>query len=54
MMNTNSKDSIKIYNKDRVAQAELVAYIQPLLAEIWFRPTLKSDRVGGFGSTGVR
>jgi dUTPase len=54
MMNTNSKDSIKIYNKDRVAQAELVAYEQPLLAEIQTRPTLKSDRVGGFGSTGVR
>jgi dUTPase len=54
MMNTNSKDSIKIYNKDRVAQAELVAYEQPLLAEIQIRPGLKTDRVGGFGSTGER
>jgi dUTP pyrophosphatase len=54
MMNTNSKDSIKIYNKDRVAQAELVVYEQPLLAEIQIRPGLKTDRVGGFGSTGER
>jgi dUTPase len=53
MMNTNSKDSIKIYNKDRVAQAELVAYFQPILAEIYEKPGLKTDRVGGFGSTGI-
>ena len=54
MINTNVQEPIKIYNRDRIAQGELVKYEQPLLAEIHFRPTLKSDRIGGFGSTGER
>ena len=52
MINT-STDPVRIYNRDRIAQAELVAYHQPFLAEIYEKPGLKTDRVGGFGSTGI-
>lgn len=53
MINTNLQESIKIYNRDRIAQAELVKYEQPILMEAQKKPDQKSDRVGGFGSTGV-
>ena len=52
MVNT-STDPVRIYNRDRIAQAELVKYEQPMLIEIYTEPSLKSDRIGGFGSTGV-
>jgi len=52
VLNTNTQDSIKIYNRDRIAQAELVKYEQCKFAEIYEQPGLKTDRVGGFGSTG--
>ena len=52
MINT-STDPVRIYNRDRIAQAELVKYEQPRLMEIYTEPSLKSDRIGGFGSTGV-
>jgi dUTP pyrophosphatase len=53
MWNTNVNESIKIYNRDRIAQAELVKYEQPMLAMINEKPCQKTDRVGGFGSTGI-
>lgn len=53
MWNTNVNESIKIYNRDRIAQAELVKYDQPQLAEAFDKPNQKSDRTGGFGSTGI-
>jgi len=43
----------KIYDRDRIAQAELVKYDQPQLAEVFNKPNQKSDRTGGFGSTGI-
>lgn len=52
MYNMNSMDSIKIYDGDRIAQAEVVRYEQPELIEIYEQPGQKTDRVGGFGSTG--
>jgi len=52
MINTNLQEPIKIYNKDRIAQAEIVKYEQMRLIEIYNTPDLKSDRIGGFGSTG--
>ena len=52
MYNMNTMESIRIYDRDRIAQAELVQYIQPKLSEIKDKPDQKSDRVGGFGSTG--
>lgn len=54
VLNTNSMDSVKIYNGDRIAQAEVVKYEQVQFAEIYNQPGLKTDRVGGFGSTGIR
>ena len=52
MLNT-SNDHIKIYNRDRIAQAELVKYEQPRFLEIFETITKESNRNGGFGSTGV-
>jgi dUTP pyrophosphatase len=53
MINTNLQEPIKIYNGDRIAQAEVVNYEQVGFMEIYNQPGLKTDRVGGFGSTGV-
>ena len=52
MINTNLQEPIKIYNKDRIAQAEMVQYEQVGFMETYKQPGLKTDRVGGFGSTG--
>ena len=38
---------------ERIAQAELVKVIQPKLNEITTKPEQKTNRTGGFGSTGV-
>jgi dUTP pyrophosphatase len=51
ILNT-STDVIKIYHGDRIAQGELVRYEQFDIEETWEQPTQKSNRVGGFGSTG--
>jgi len=52
MLNTNTQESVKIYDRDRIAQAEVVKYEQVRLFESYDKPGQKSDRVGGFGSTG--
>ena len=49
----NSQERIKIYNGDRIAQAEMVVNHQIEIHLISERPEKKSDRNGGFGSTGV-
>jgi dUTPase len=43
---------MKIYHGDRLAQGELIRYEQADIVETWEKPTQKSNRVGGFGSTG--
>lgn len=49
----NTSDEImKIYHGDRIAQGELVKYEQAQIEETWEAPEQKSNRVGGFGSTG--
>lgn len=53
MLNTNTQESVKIYDRDRIAQAEVVKYEQAVLLESYDKPGQKSDRVGGFGSTGI-
>lgn len=53
MLNTNTQESVKIYDRDRIAQAEVVKYEQVRLFESYDKPGQKSDRVGGFGSTGT-
>jgi dUTP pyrophosphatase len=49
----NTSDEImKIYHGDRIAQGELVKYEQANIEETWEAPEQKSNRIGGFGSTG--
>lgn len=49
----NSQNRIKIFNGDRIAQAEMVKVEQTQLVFTTERPVQKTDRTGGFGSTGV-
>jgi dUTP pyrophosphatase len=49
----NSQEKTRIYAGDRIAQGELVHQPQAVLSYINERPSRKSDRDGGFGSTGV-
>jgi dUTP pyrophosphatase len=49
----NSQERIKIYSGDRIAQGELVHQPQAEISYITERPSRKSDRNGGFGSTGT-
>lgn len=49
----NSQEKTRIYSGDRIAQGELVHQPQAVLSYINERPSRKSDRDGGFGSTGV-
>ena len=50
----NSQERVRIYTGDRIAQAELVYQPQAELTYINERPNRKSDRDGGFGSTGIQ
>lgn len=52
MLNTTDQ-MIKIYHGDRIAQGEIVKYEQAEIEETIYEPTQKSNRVGGFGSTGI-
>jgi len=50
----NTSDEImKIYHGDRIAQGELVKTLDYTVEECYTAPTQKTDRIGGFGSTGV-
>ena len=49
----NSQERIKIYSGERLAQGELVYQPQATITYINERPHRKSDRDGGFGSTGI-
>lgn len=48
-----SQNGITIKKGDRIAQAELVRSVDYAVEETPVRPLLKSDRVGGMGSTGI-
>ena len=48
-----SQNNITIKKGDRVAQAELVQSIEYDVEETPIRPLIKTDRIGGMGSTGV-
>ncbi len=48
----NTINRIVISAGDRLAQAELVSVIQAELIETKIKPVQKTDRTGGFGSTG--
>jgi len=49
----NSQERLRIYNGERIAQAEMLFNNKPILEFIFDRPERKGDRSGGFGSTGV-
>lgn len=51
LLNT-SNEAVKVYHGDRIAQGEIVKYEQAELYETYEKPGQKTDRVGGFGSTG--
>jgi dUTP pyrophosphatase len=52
ILNTTDQ-MIKIYHGDRIAQGEVVKYEQAEIEETIYEPSQKSNRVGGFGSTGI-
>ena len=49
----NSQERLRIYTGDRIAQGEMVYQPQVKISYINARPEQKTDRNGGFGSTGV-
>lgn len=48
-----SSNSIEIRTGDRIAQAELIKDCEYLIEETASRPGIKTDRIGGMGSTGI-
>ena len=52
-MVNNTEKYFHIHNGDRVAQVEIVRELETDIYEVDERPTQKTDRDGGFGSTGV-
>ena len=48
-----SADEVRITDKERIAQGELIFNEDFSLKETKERPTQKTERVGGFGSTGI-
>jgi dUTP pyrophosphatase len=48
-----SDTTVTIYNNDRLAQARLEKDVVTKLEEVLERPTRKTEREGGFGSTGT-
>ncbi len=53
IMNT-SDEMITINHGDRICQAELVEDLEHTITETTIRPVQKTDRSGGFGSTGTK
>ena len=49
----NSQERVRIYSGDRIAQGELCPIIKANFDYIATRPEKKTNRDGGFGSTGV-
>lgn len=53
LLHNTSGEYLYISDGERIAQAELVLDIRAEVEYIQDKPTQKTDRVGGFGSTGV-
>ena len=53
MLYNGSADEIRIYHGDRIAQGELVETVPTVLDEVPDMPGQTTERIGGFGSTGV-
>ena len=54
MLYNVSADEVLIENGERIAQGELVKTYSYSIEETVDVPEQKTDRVGGFGSTGVK
>lgn len=52
MLQNTSENRIIINVGDRIAQGELIENLNFLVAETTIKPTQKTDRIGGLGSTG--
>ena len=52
MLTNRSMERHKIYHGERIAQGELVKSLDYSIEECYTTPSKKSDRTGGFGSTG--
>lgn len=48
-----SENNIEIRNGDRIAQAELIKDVEYTIEETSLRPGVKTNRIGGMGSTGI-
>jgi dUTP pyrophosphatase len=53
LYNTSNIDFM-INKGDRIAQGELIKSLDYTIDECYTKPTQKTDRVGGFGSTGIK
>ena len=53
LLHNISENTIQISNGDRIAQGELVRSVEYSLEPAATRPGMKTNRVGGMGSTGV-
>lgn len=53
LLYNTSNVNFNIHHGDRIAQGELVKSLDYTLEECYTPPQQKTDRVGGFGSTGV-
>ena len=54
LLYNTSNVNFNIHHGDRIAQGELVKSLDYIIEECYTAPTQKTDRVGGFGSTGIR
>jgi dUTP pyrophosphatase len=53
VLKNDSSVVVQINHGDRIAQAEMVTDIAYEVLQSYIQPTKKSDRSGGFGSTGI-
>lgn len=53
LYNTSNED-FEIHHGDRIAQGELVKTLDYTVEECYTAPEQKTNRVGGFGSTGIK
>tara|TARA_R110000796_G_scaffold47404_1_gene114021 strand:+ start:4319 stop:4897 length:579 start_codon:yes stop_codon:yes gene_type:complete len=54
MLYNSSNQTVEVGHGERIAQAEMIENLEYEIKQITEMPTQKTDRVGGFGSTGVK
>lgn len=54
ILTNNSSESVLISHGDKICQGELVEHIPVIINVTLVAPSQKTDRVGGFGSTGKK